>query len=196
MTLFYSSTSQSKSAAQYDHHWDSSGKAACNWVIVINMITIFMSTIMIMIIILIIIISITMIIEIILEQEQEDGWQLSRVFLQQRICLHSFSQPSGNPHHRHHCRPKKRRFVLGIARKGGWGRTNGRFVGLFHLVIVPKIGQFWLRSHNMCMFVGIFLATLVALHFTSVSESVGEWVVVSDWRSLELASLLSCNTLP
>ena len=35
-----------------------------------------------------------------------------------------------------------------------------------------------------------FLATLVALHLTPVSKWVGEWVVVSEKRSLELASLL------
>ena len=36
----------------------------------------------------------------------------------------------------------------------------------------------------------IFLAKLVALHFTPVSDSVGRWLIVSDQRSLELASLL------
>ena len=35
-----------------------------------------------------------------------------------------------------------------------------------------------------------FLPTLVALHLTPVSKWVGVWVVVSEKRSLELASLL------
>ena len=36
-----------------------------------------------------------------------------------------------------------------------------------------------------------FLATLVALHFTPVSKSVGRSVTVSDYCSLELASLFN-----
>ena len=39
-------------------------------------------------------------------------------------------------------------------------------------------------------FIGNFLATLVALHFTPVSKSLGRWVIVSDWRSFEACELV------
>ena len=41
----------------------------------------------------------------------------------------------------------------------------------------------------------LLLATIVALHFTPVSKSVSQSVIVSEERSLELASLLKDDSL-
>ena len=41
---------------------------------------------------------------------------------------------------------------------------------------VPKKRPGWDFVHNLAG----FLATLVALHFTPVSDSVGRWLIVSD----------------
>ena len=68
------------------------------------------------------------------------------------------------------------------------GSNFNRHINLYCYWIsnMDLLVKFWLKPYvNLC-----FLATIVALHFTPVSESVSESVgIVSDKRSLELASL-------